>query len=84
MSVNERKAVSLNENVRRVLEEVENFASVATLSPGVSIFDLENPYYSVEIRGVAELIEDRETALPVKLCRSTSARIRSPNRESCV
>lgn len=104
MGVSERKAVSLNENVRRVLDG-KNFASVATLSPdggpqssivwvdregdclvfstashrqkarnlkrdpriSVSIFDLENPYYSVEIRGVAELIEDRETALPARL-----------------
>jgi PPOX class probable F420-dependent enzyme len=30
----------------------------------VSVFDLDNPYHSVEIRGVAELVADREKALP--------------------
>ena len=29
----------------------------------LSIFDLENPYHSIEIRGTADLIEDRERAL---------------------
>jgi PPOX class probable F420-dependent enzyme len=33
----------------------------------VSIFDLGNPYHSVEIRGTAELIEDSERALPKTL-----------------
>lgn len=33
----------------------------------VSVYDLANPYHSVEIRGVAELIEDRAKALPRQL-----------------
>jgi PPOX class probable F420-dependent enzyme len=33
----------------------------------VSVFDLENPYDSVEIRGTAELVEDPGKTLPNKL-----------------
>jgi PPOX class probable F420-dependent enzyme len=33
----------------------------------VSIFDIENPYYSVEIRGRAELIEDTDRTLSKQL-----------------
>jgi PPOX class probable F420-dependent enzyme len=33
----------------------------------VSVFDLENPYDSVEIRGTAELVEDPGKTLPSKL-----------------
>jgi PPOX class probable F420-dependent enzyme len=33
----------------------------------LSIFDLENPYYSVEIRGTAELIEDPDRTLSQEL-----------------
>jgi PPOX class probable F420-dependent enzyme len=33
----------------------------------VSVFDLENPYQSVEIRGTAELVEDPEKSLPQRL-----------------
>jgi PPOX class probable F420-dependent enzyme len=33
----------------------------------VSVFDLENPYRSVEIRGTAELIADPDKALPLRL-----------------
>jgi PPOX class probable F420-dependent enzyme len=33
----------------------------------VSIYDLANPYHSVEIRGVAELVEDHDRALPREL-----------------
>jgi PPOX class probable F420-dependent enzyme len=33
----------------------------------VSVFDLENPYRSVEIRGTAELVADPEKALPARL-----------------
>jgi PPOX class probable F420-dependent enzyme len=33
----------------------------------VSVFDLENPYHSVEIRGTAELVEDPGKALPERL-----------------
>jgi PPOX class probable F420-dependent enzyme len=35
----------------------------------VSIFDLDNPYYSLEIRGRAELIEDPDKTLPRRLSR---------------
>jgi PPOX class probable F420-dependent enzyme len=35
----------------------------------VTVFDLENPYDSVEIRGTAELIEDTDKALPGTLSR---------------
>jgi PPOX class probable F420-dependent enzyme len=35
----------------------------------VSLFDLTNPYHSVEIRGTAELVEDPERALPERLSR---------------
>lgn len=33
----------------------------------LTVFDTENPYRSLDIRGTAELIEDREKALPYKL-----------------
>jgi PPOX class probable F420-dependent enzyme len=33
----------------------------------LTIFDLENPYHSVEIRGTAELTEDPEKTLPKQL-----------------
>lgn len=33
----------------------------------VSVFDFENPYNSVEIRGTAELVEDKGKTLPSKL-----------------
>lgn len=33
----------------------------------LTIFDTENPYQSVDIRGTVELIEDREKTLPRKL-----------------
>jgi PPOX class probable F420-dependent enzyme len=33
----------------------------------VSVFDLENPYHSVEIRGVAELVDDPQRSLPERL-----------------
>ncbi len=33
----------------------------------ISVFDLDNPYMSVEIRGTAELIGDPEKRLPVEL-----------------
>ena len=35
----------------------------------ISIFDIENPYASVEIRGTAELIADDDKALPRELSR---------------
>jgi PPOX class probable F420-dependent enzyme len=35
----------------------------------VSVFDLGNPYHSVEIRGTAKLIEDPERSLPERLSR---------------
>jgi PPOX class probable F420-dependent enzyme len=35
----------------------------------LSIFDLENPYHSVEIRGTAELIADLDRTLPRELSR---------------
>src|SRR5438067_6194184 len=33
----------------------------------VSVFDLANPYYSVEIRGTAELVDDPDKALSERL-----------------
>jgi PPOX class probable F420-dependent enzyme len=33
----------------------------------VSVFDLDNPYDSVEIRGIAELVEDTAKTLPREL-----------------
>lgn len=33
----------------------------------LTVFDLENPYHSVDIRGVVELLEDPEKSLPRKL-----------------
>ncbi|MCF3103102.1 PPOX class F420-dependent oxidoreductase [Streptomyces roseoverticillatus] len=40
-----------------------------TRDPRVSltVYDTENPYHSVDIRGTVELIEDREKSLPRKL-----------------
>lgn len=40
-----------------------------TRDPRVSltVYDIENPYHSVDIRGTAELIEDREKSFPRKL-----------------
>jgi PPOX class probable F420-dependent enzyme len=35
----------------------------------LSVFDLDNPYHSVEIRGTAELVEDPERSLPERLSR---------------
>jgi PPOX class probable F420-dependent enzyme len=35
----------------------------------VSVFDRDNPYHSVEIRGRAELVEDTDRSLPVALSR---------------
>jgi PPOX class probable F420-dependent enzyme len=35
----------------------------------VSVFDVENPYHSVEIRGTVELVPDPEKALPERLSR---------------
>ncbi len=35
----------------------------------VSVFDHTNPYHSVEIRGMAELVEDRGRSLPERLSR---------------
>ncbi|MEU3459508.1 PPOX class F420-dependent oxidoreductase [Streptomyces sp. NPDC006733] len=33
----------------------------------LTVFDTENPYHAVDIRGTVELIEDREKALPREL-----------------
>jgi PPOX class probable F420-dependent enzyme len=35
----------------------------------LSLFDLENPYHSMEIRGTAELVEDPDKSLPERLSR---------------
>lgn len=42
-----------------------------TRDPRVSltVYDTENPYHSVDIRGTVELIEDREKSLPRRLSR---------------
>jgi PPOX class probable F420-dependent enzyme len=37
------------------------------LRVSLTVFDAENPYHSVDIRGTVELIEDREKSLPRKL-----------------
>jgi PPOX class probable F420-dependent enzyme len=36
----------------------------------VSVFETENPYNSVEIRGAAELVEDKDKTLPRRLSRT--------------
>jgi PPOX class probable F420-dependent enzyme len=46
-------------------QKARNLARDARVS--VSVFDLENPYRSVEIRGTAELIADPDKALPLQL-----------------
>jgi PPOX class probable F420-dependent enzyme len=33
----------------------------------LTVFDIENPYHSVDISGTVELVEDREKSLPRKL-----------------
>ncbi len=48
-------------------QKARNVARDARVS--VSVFDLENPYRSVEIRGTAELVPDPDKALPVRLSR---------------
>lgn len=35
----------------------------------LTVFDIENPYHSVDIRGTVELLEDREKSLRRKLSR---------------
>jgi PPOX class probable F420-dependent enzyme len=46
-------------------QKVRNLARDPRIS--LTIFDTENPYYSVEIRGTAELIEDPDRTLPQRL-----------------
>ncbi|GGL30042.1 PPOX class F420-dependent oxidoreductase [Nocardia jinanensis] len=36
---------------------------------GLTVFDSANPYHSVDIQGTAELIEDPDKALPLRLSR---------------
>lgn len=46
-------------------QKARNLARDARVS--VSVFDLENPYHSVEIRGTAELVKDPGKSLPERL-----------------
>jgi PPOX class probable F420-dependent enzyme len=48
-------------------QKARNLARDARVA--VSIFDLANPYRSIEIRGRAELVDDRELTLPTELSR---------------
>jgi PPOX class probable F420-dependent enzyme len=60
-----REGDALLFSTRRERQKARNLARDSRIS--VSIFDLDNPYYSVEIRGRAELIEDPEGALRKRL-----------------
>ncbi|MET8991782.1 PPOX class F420-dependent oxidoreductase [Nonomuraea wenchangensis] len=46
-------------------QKAKNLARDPRIS--LTVYDTENPYRSVDIRGTAELIEDREKALPRRL-----------------
>jgi PPOX class probable F420-dependent enzyme len=48
-------------------QKARNLAREARVA--VSIFDLANPYHSLEIRGRAELTDDSELTLPTELSR---------------
>jgi PPOX class probable F420-dependent enzyme len=48
-------------------QKARNLARDARVS--VAVFDRENPYHSVEIRGTADLVEDPDKALPERLSR---------------
>lgn len=62
-----REGDALLFSTRTERQKARNLARDPRIS--VSIFDLDNPYYSVEIRGRAELIEDPEGALRTQLSR---------------
>jgi len=49
----------------------------------LTVFDAENPYQSVDIRGTAELIEDRDSRCSARSGRSTSGRARRKRRGTC-
>ncbi|MEU6729427.1 PPOX class F420-dependent oxidoreductase [Nonomuraea wenchangensis] len=46
-------------------QKAKNLARDPRIS--LTVYDTENPYRSVDIRGTAELIEDREKSLPRRL-----------------
>ncbi|GIH18082.1 PPOX class F420-dependent oxidoreductase [Rugosimonospora africana] len=48
-------------------QKARNLARDSRIS--VSVFAADNPYQSVEIRGVAELVDDPEKSLPMRLSR---------------
>lgn len=52
-------------SVTSVRQKARNLSRDPRLS--FSIFDTANPYTSIEIRGTAELIEDKEKTLPRRL-----------------
>jgi PPOX class probable F420-dependent enzyme len=54
-------------STRNSRQKARNLARDPRVS--VSTFDLDNPYDFVEIRGTAELVEDPEKTLPVRLSR---------------
>ena len=60
-------AVTFDSDTRRLLDG-RNFASVATINPDGGP-QSPTPSHSVEIRGVAELVEDVDKALPAALSR---------------
>jgi PPOX class probable F420-dependent enzyme len=60
-----REGDTLLFSTRTERQKARNLARDPRIS--VSIFDLDNPYYSVEIRGRAELIEDPEGTLRKQL-----------------
>ena len=54
-------------SVTSVRQKARNLARDPRIS--VSVFETENPYNSVEIRGTAELVEDQDRTLPDLLSR---------------
>jgi PPOX class probable F420-dependent enzyme len=50
----------------------------------LSVFDLQNPYHSVEIRGTAELVPDPERSLPERLSRKYLGQSPPPEPASVV
>jgi PPOX class probable F420-dependent enzyme len=59
----EENAVVFSTTTER--QKARNLARDPRIS--LTVFDIENPYQSVEIRGTVELTEDPEKALPRKL-----------------
>jgi hypothetical protein len=67
--------VILDTGTRKLLD-ARSFAVAATLGPrniardprvSVTLFDLANPYHTVEIRGVADLLEDPDRTVSYRV-----------------